>query len=109
MFWSKKKVEPAVGAVAIEEKPEPKKKEIQISPFGAQAHGLTRFGNTWINLSELSVLEFNPPDGCGAECYFKGQSGDWHFSDEDAAAMRQYLEGFESAQKAVDDATNHAE
>lgn len=118
MFWNKKEEEAvaenptaiqiAIPDAVVIQKQEPK--PIEIPPFGTQAHGLIRFGKSWLNLSEMVALEFDPPDGCGAECIFKGKKGAWHIPEEDAAALRSYLEGFESAQKAVDEAaeSSHA-
>src|SRR5882762_5882402 len=98
MWWSKKQeaqnAPVAVQTVIPEPVPEPK--TVAIPPFGAQAHGLIRFGKSWLNLSEMVALEFDPPDGCGAECIFKGKKGSWHIPEEDAAALRSYLEGFEN-------------
>ena len=78
--------------------------DIQCPPFGAQVAGLTQFGKTWINLNEVSVIEFDPPDGCGAECRFKEAKGVWHITDSDALAMRTYLEAFEQLKGQVDEA-----
>jgi hypothetical protein len=37
--------------------------KVERRPFGAQVGKLTRFGNTWIDIDEISIIEFDPPDG----------------------------------------------
>jgi hypothetical protein len=95
---------PAVAAAPVQEPVAPEKKSVVVPPYGFQAHGLTRFGNSWLNLDEVSVIEFDPPDGCGAECLFKGGGDEWHIPDADAAAIREYLNGLEAAGRTVDSA-----
>jgi hypothetical protein len=92
------------AAVAVDPKPEPsEEKEIKIPEFGAQAHGLVQCGESWINFNDVSVIEFDPEDGCGSECRFRGSDEEWHFSDEDAAAMKAYLKGMASAGRSIEE------
>jgi len=72
---------------------EEEKTETKVPEYGAQAHGLTKFGKTWIRLDEVQVIEFDPSDGCGAEVLFRGDEDEWHITNEDAAAIKEYLEG----------------
>lgn len=73
--------------------PPPRDTDVVIPPFGHRCGNLTRFGSMWINLDDVSVIEFNPADGCGAEFQTKGASDNlWHMDDQDAAALRIYLD-----------------
>lgn len=74
-----------------------------LRPFGAQANGLTRFGNTWVNLSQIDGVNFDPPDGCSIEIDLR--SGNCiHLGAEDAQCFQSYLEGLDSVQRTVDNA-----
>jgi len=87
------------GALAPPAPPKPP----ALPPFGEKVGNLIRFGDTWLDLSELSVVEFNPPDGCGAEIMFRHNSTEWHLSDLDGRALRAYLESFDAIRKSVDE------
>lgn len=99
--WQKQEV---VGAVAVQEAPALKQEKPKVicPPFGERIGQLTRFGKTWLDLNEISVIEFQPPDGCGCELMFKNNDTDWHVSDEDALAIQTYLETCDSIRKQVD-------
>jgi hypothetical protein len=108
-FWRKKIEVPTVevalktqtlAKAPVEESiPEPE------TPYGAKVGKLIQFGKTWLDLSQLSVLEFDPPDGCGAECRFKDSGKSWHIPYKDAQVLHKYLEEFATVEKAVDAAT----
>jgi hypothetical protein len=80
------------------------KPPVEIPVYGDQAAGLTQFGTTWLCLDDIQVVEFGPPDGCGAEIQFRGTSGEneWHMPVADGLALRAYLEGMNQAKEAVD-------
>lgn len=107
-MWPFKKDEAeAVGAVIVQEvlikeQEKAKKPETVCPPFGERIGELTRFGKTWLNLAEVSVIEFEPPDGCGCEVMFKNNDSQWHVRDEDALAIKTYLENFDSIRKQID-------
>ena len=74
--------------------------------YGAKAGHLTQVGGSWVDIANLDVVEFDPPDGCGAEVMFKGNTKTiWHLSDADAQALRSYLEGMAKSGASVDEAT----
>jgi hypothetical protein len=81
----------------------PLKPPKQLPPFGEKVGNLIRFGGTWLNLNEVSVIEFDPPDGCGAEVRFNHASKVWHIPNADGRALRAYLEGFDAVRKSVDE------
>ena len=64
------------------------------SPYGEQAFGLTRFGDTWLNLNMLMGVEFKPADKCGCEVSLRdagSESLTFHLSAPDAAGLKEYL------------------
>jgi hypothetical protein len=70
--------------------PEP----VHPSPYGEQAFGLTRFGDTWLNLNMLLGVEFNPADKCGCEVTVRDAGSEtltFHLSVPDAAGLREYM------------------
>jgi hypothetical protein len=74
--------------------------------YGAKAGHLTQVGGSWVDIANLDVVEFDPPDGCGAEVMFKGNTKTiWHLSEADAQALRSYLEGMAKSGASVDEAT----
>lgn len=87
IFEKKKVIE-----VAVDLPEQGPRKIVACPPFGDRIGELTRFGKTWINLNEVSVIEFQPPDGCGCEVMFKNNKTEWHISEEDALAIKTYLE-----------------
>lgn len=105
MFWPFNKK----GGSAVEEKSEiavavavETKAAVKCPPFGARVGNLTRFGTTWIDLDQVVAIDFEPSDGCGAECCFKNQSDDWHMSAADGLALQTYLESFDQIANQVD-------
>jgi hypothetical protein len=77
-------------------------------PYGQRVGNLTRFGETWLNLEEISAIEFGPEDGCGCEIGFRNQEECWHVPLEDADCLRLYLTGFESIERRVDESQGFA-
>jgi len=83
---------------AVEEQPEVE----EARPFGARVGNLTRFGNVWLDLGQVSSIDFDPADGCGSEIGFKSTDEVLHICHEDSAALRSYLESFDSIRQQVD-------
>jgi hypothetical protein len=53
---------------------------------------LTRFGTVWLDIAKITSVQFDPPDGCGAEIAMEGDHEPLHLSDEDAAALGRFIE-----------------
>lgn len=71
-------------------------------PFGAQVGNLTRFGELWVDLNKIVHVNLSPVDGCSAEiCFQDGETV--HLTAPTAAAVRAYLEGFETLRARVDE------
>jgi len=81
----------------IEEQPEVE----EARPFGARVGNLTRFGNVWLDLGQVSSIDFDPADGCGSEIGFKSTDEVLNICHEDSAALRSYLESFDSIRQQV--------
>lgn len=75
-------------------------------PYGQRVGNLTRFGEVWLNMDEITIVDFEPADGCACEISLRGHGGEvaFHFNSEDAECLKAYLTGFESIQKQVDEA-----
>lgn len=61
-----------------------------VSEYGEQAFGMTRFGNVWLTMSEVVATDFDPVDGCGAEVMYRNGKK-WHLNNDDAAALQKYM------------------
>ena len=63
-------------------------------PDGAFVFGnLLKFGKMLVNPADVSVIDFEPADGCGSEIWFRGDSEHvLYVSDESAVALAFVLE-----------------
>ena len=81
----------------VEEHPESVLQGSEIAPepvkvFSLGSAFLYKFGNTWISLETIEVIEFNIDDDNAAEVKFKGSKTTWNITEEDATLIEAYLE-----------------